>query len=103
MVCGVPASILYKSTAGRYRPVSYPDGPITARYRFMKNAYWGFTYIFVSSNDYGSLSHIQLLIGNRVATFLRKGCQLCLPSVSVSIVYNRAIVYNLGSCPRDYH
>ena len=31
----IPASILYKSTAGRYRPVSYPDGPITARYRFM--------------------------------------------------------------------
>ena len=35
-----PASIIYKSTAGRYRPVSYPDGPITARYRFKKNAYW---------------------------------------------------------------
>ena len=35
-----PASILYKSIAGRYRPVSYPDGPITARYRFVKNAYW---------------------------------------------------------------
>ena len=34
-----PASILYKSTAGR--PVSYPDGPITARCRFIKNAYWG--------------------------------------------------------------
>ena len=33
-------SILYNSTAGRYRPVSYPDGPITARYRFMQNAYW---------------------------------------------------------------
>ena len=33
-----PASILYKSIAGRYRPVSYPDGPITARYRFIKNA-----------------------------------------------------------------
>ena len=30
-----PASILYKSIAGHYRPVSYPDGPITARYRFM--------------------------------------------------------------------
>ena len=30
-----PANILHKSTAGRYRPVSYPDGPITARYRFM--------------------------------------------------------------------
>ena len=37
----VPASILYKSIAGHYRPVSYPDGPITARYRFIKNAYWG--------------------------------------------------------------
>ena len=35
-----PASILYKSIAGRYRPVSYPDGPITVRYRFIKNAYW---------------------------------------------------------------
>ena len=34
-----PASILYKSTAGHYRPVSYSDGPITARYRFMLNAY----------------------------------------------------------------
>ena len=34
------ASILYKSIAGRYRPVSYPDGPITARYIFIKNAYW---------------------------------------------------------------
>ena len=35
-----PASIHWKSIAGRYRPVSYPDGPITARYRFIKNAYW---------------------------------------------------------------
>ena len=30
-----PASILHKSIAGRYRPVSYPDGPIAARYIFM--------------------------------------------------------------------
>ena len=29
-----PASILCKSTSGRHRPVSYPDGPMTARYRF---------------------------------------------------------------------
>ena len=36
------ASILYKSIAGRYRPVSYPDGPITAHYRFIKNAFWGY-------------------------------------------------------------
>ena len=34
----LPVSILYKSIADRYRPVSYPDGPITARYRFIKNA-----------------------------------------------------------------
>ena len=33
-----PASILYKSIAGRYRPVRVADGPITARYRFIKNA-----------------------------------------------------------------
>ena len=35
-----PASILYKSIAGSYRPVRVADGPITARYRFIKNAYW---------------------------------------------------------------
>ena len=29
-----PASILRKSTSGRHRPVSYPDGPMTVRYRF---------------------------------------------------------------------
>ena len=34
-----PVSILYKSIAGRYRPVRVADGPITARYRFIKNAY----------------------------------------------------------------
>ena len=36
-----PVSILYKSIAGRYRPVRVADGPITARYRFIKNATWG--------------------------------------------------------------
>ena len=35
-----PVSILYKSIAGRYRPISVADGPITARYRFIKNASW---------------------------------------------------------------
>ena len=35
-----PASILCKSIAGRYRPVRVADGPITARYRFTKNAHW---------------------------------------------------------------
>ena len=34
--CLYPASILYKYIAGRYRPVSYPDGPITTRYRFVE-------------------------------------------------------------------
>ena len=33
-------SILYKSILGRYRPVRVADGPITARYRFIKNASW---------------------------------------------------------------
>ena len=37
----VPGSILYKSTSGRYRPVRVADGPITARYRLIKNASWG--------------------------------------------------------------
>ena len=41
IVTRAPVSILYKSIAGRYRTVSYPDGPITDRYRFIKNASWG--------------------------------------------------------------
>ena len=35
-----PVSILYKSIAGRYRPVRVADGPIAVRYRFIKNASW---------------------------------------------------------------
>ena len=38
-----PVSILYKSISGRYRPVRVADGPITARYRFIKNASWVIT------------------------------------------------------------
>ena len=34
----VPASILHKTIAGRYRPVRVAVGPITARYRLIKNA-----------------------------------------------------------------
>ena len=35
-----PVNILSKSIAGRHRPVRVADGPITARYRFIKNASW---------------------------------------------------------------
>ena len=35
-----PVSILNKSKAGCYRPVRVADGPITARYIFIKNACW---------------------------------------------------------------
>ena len=42
MSLNLPVSILYKSISGRHRPVSYPDGPITARYRFIKNAGWAY-------------------------------------------------------------
>ena len=34
--------VLHKSIAGRYRPISYPDGPISARCRFICNASWDF-------------------------------------------------------------
>ena len=36
----LPENILYKSIAGHYRPVRVADGPITACYRFIKNANW---------------------------------------------------------------
>ena len=35
-----PISILYKSIAGRYRPVRVADGPVMTRCRFIMNASW---------------------------------------------------------------
>ena len=44
----IPVSILYKSIADRYRLVRVADGPITARYRFMKkNASWDFNVVAI--------------------------------------------------------
>ena len=40
-----PVSILHKSIAGRYRPVRVADGPITARFRFIKNASWVIVWV----------------------------------------------------------
>ena len=42
-----PVSNLYKSIAGRYRPVRVADGPITARCRFIKDASWGSTLTMI--------------------------------------------------------
>ena len=46
-----PVSILYKSLAGRYRPVRVADGPITARYRFIKNNGWGMSIDILSRGN----------------------------------------------------
>ena len=53
-----PVSILYKSIAGRYRPVRVADGPITARYRFIKNASWDMIKIPVLNYCVIALVHI---------------------------------------------
>ena len=42
-----PVSVLHKSIAGRYPPVSVADGPITARCRFMQNASWEVCYSLI--------------------------------------------------------
>ena len=48
---GATVSILYKTIAGRYRPVRVADGPITVRYRFIKNARWGRPYVLPKNQD----------------------------------------------------
>ena len=67
--CNVSQLVFFcKSIAGRYWPVSYSDGPITARYRFMYNAHWVGTHIPRSglpkrtSLDIGSSSRWGLII-----------------------------------------
>ena len=54
-----PVSILYKSTAGRYRPVR-----VTARCRFIKNASWVVT---VNDQDDGNYYILHMLEGNFVS------------------------------------
>ena len=50
-----PVSILYKSIVGRYWPVRVADGPITARYRFIKNASWeSFQNLFLKAEKIDS-------------------------------------------------
>ena len=46
MATNIPVSILYKSIAGRYRPVRVADGSITARHRFIKNANWDIEILY---------------------------------------------------------
>ena len=70
----IPASILYQSIAGRYRPVSYPDGPITARYRFINNAQWD-TYRMVCDSPILLVVHIPeaILYGGYVSIKISDG------------------------------
>ena len=68
--CGISCAVrfLHKSIAGRSRPVRAADEPITARYRFIKNASWVgiFTYMFmpdliVCSGNQCSFTRFRLL------------------------------------------
>ena len=43
------------------------------------NCYVVFHFLFFSFNNYVRLRFIQLSLDNRVATFLGKSCQLCVP------------------------
>ena len=50
-----------------------------------------------SFNNYVSLSYFQLSLYNRVATFLGKSCQLCLPSVHFAAAELYLSVFPFGN------
>ena len=70
-----PVSILYKSIAGRYRPVRVADGPITARFRFIKNASWVVSAHYQTSQPQESTIPIIL-----------NGCSRAIMNIDISIV-----------------
>ena len=82
-VSTLPAGILYKSIEGHYQPVSYPDGPITACFRFIKNAYWAACYaskifsfaLYCSSGP--SCSKLTMLLVNDSLKFTSSDTQIC--------------------------
>ena len=78
-ITNIPASILYKSTAGRYRPVSYPDGPITARCRFTGNAYWD---VFSLRRFLYGISETSQLNTNNHKTAMKQPSKHCFKSTA---------------------
>ena len=65
-MCAFTVNILYKSIAGSYWPVRVADGPITARYRFIKNASWVARHIAAlqirGSKEYFSINILKINI-----------------------------------------
>ena len=90
----IPASSLYKSIAGRYRPVRVADGPITARYRFIKNVYWDLECLSEVVR-WTKLLGIELW-GSHPSTLKRSGCHIdngrasCRSLLFVRISYSPA-------------
>ena len=63
--------MLYKSAAGRYRPVRVADGPIMARCRFIKNASWVFVFqIRIPTRDCFVLKNDLMAIDTWLNTFV---------------------------------
>ena len=56
----IRGSILHKSKAGRYRTVRVADGPITARYRCIKNASRDISVLM--KQGFGSTKHFFLFL-----------------------------------------
>ena len=81
----VPASILYKSISDRYRPVSYPDGPITARYRLCRMFTELRMFLEVKwtclSNRTSMLRFTSILLEDLSACAQRRETSLCIRAV----------------------
>ena len=69
-----PVSILHKSVAGRYRSITYPDGSITARYRFIKNASWGMPFVITYHPDLSNPRGIINTYWSIVSSSVRLNC-----------------------------
>ena len=84
-----PVSILYKSIAGRYRPVSYPDGPITACYRFIKNDDWAVNKYVKSFSDVASEFVGLRLDSELILSSVTEGTRppICWPSLDVCFTF----------------
>ena len=82
-----PVSILYKYIAVRYRPARVADGPITARYRIIKNASW---------IGYAKMKEF-FLIGSK---FLSRGGEILFPTcptipISLRTIKTKLLVLKL--------
>ena len=77
-------SILYKSIAGRYRPIRVADGPITALYIFINNSSWGICSFWVDPFSEGNKNYFDSVTSFESVPITLRGLNTCASETTLT-------------------